>query len=118
MHTHMQKHIIFFHTSAGANLLTDALGQSLRISDFGSAASLTDHHKFYQVAGTPAFIAPEVVRACQATPYGPKCDVWGVGCVAIEMATASPPWILPGHRNPHRYEVLFKVSQYSKCVGG
>lgn len=97
---------------AGANLLTDISGQSLRIADFGAAARVSDRLKFYQVAGTPAFIAPEVIRA---TPYGLKCDVWSIGCVAIEMATTRPPWILPGFDN-RRWEILYRVSRTAKIL--
>ena len=41
----------------------DSSGENLRIADFGAAAKIEDHQKFFVVAGTPPYMAPEVVRA-------------------------------------------------------
>lgn len=35
-------------------------------------------------------MAPEVLL--RNTNYGRKVDIWSVGCVVIEMATAYHPW--------------------------
>lgn len=78
----------------GANLLIDSTGHHLRIGDFGAAARMASHRTIAdefkgQLLGTIAFMAPEVLRG---EGYGRSCDVWSVGCVVIEMATAQPPW--------------------------
>lgn len=41
------------------------------------------------LAGTPMYMAPEVVRAGSAAP--PR-DVWAFGCVVLECATGKKPW--------------------------
>lgn len=82
---------------AGKNILIDSTGHRLRIANFESAARLnTDSGKLYDMQGTIAFMAPEVIRCgtsdAEGTGYGCKCDVWSMGCVLIEMATTKPPW--------------------------
>ncbi|KAK1947579.1 Mitogen-activated protein kinase kinase kinase NPK1 [Phytophthora citrophthora] len=42
--------------------------------------------------GSPFWMAPELVRAEKGADSWRKADVWGVGCIVIEMATGKPPW--------------------------
>lgn len=83
----------------GGNILIDRAGKVLKIADFGAAAHMKDRHKFHRLAGTPPYMAPEVVRANEAQGYGVECDVWSLGCVVIEMATTRPPWVQENRRN-------------------
>ncbi|ESO92542.1 hypothetical protein LOTGIDRAFT_162448 [Lottia gigantea] len=94
----------------GANLLVDSTGQKLRIGDFGAAARLasqtTGAGEFQgQLLGTIAFMAPEVLRGYS---YGRACDIWSVGCVIIEMATARPPWNAQDVSN--HLALIFKIA--------
>ena len=60
-----------------------------------------------------AFMAPEVVKGGtdESIGYGRKCDVWSIGCVLIQMATAKPPWI--GTYDPkNKFQLIFKVMIY------
>jgi hypothetical protein len=41
-------------------------------------------------------MAPEVFEE----KYSAKADVWGAGCVAVQMVTGSPPWKEMGFTNP------------------
>ncbi|KAF4316025.1 hypothetical protein BBO99_00007094 [Phytophthora kernoviae] len=43
--------------------------------------------------GSPFWMAPELVRAEKGADSWRKADIWGIGCVAIEMATGRPPWV-------------------------
>lgn len=64
--------------------------------------------------GTVAFMAPEVVKGGtdESSGYGRKCDVWSIGCVVIQMATAKPPWI--GTYDPkNKFQLIFRVCYYT-----
>ena len=67
-----------------ANILLDETAQS-KIADFGVSEVLG---KSKELMGTPYWMAPEV---CAGESYGPKCDVWSLGIVVIEMAQSLPP---------------------------
>lgn len=43
--------------------------------------------------GSPYWMAPEIVRAEKGEDAWQKADVWGIGCIVIEMATGKPPWV-------------------------
>jgi serine/threonine protein kinase len=68
------------------NIVIGADGRA-KIADFGCAraAGSTDR----PIAGTPAFMAPEVARGEE---QGPAADVWALGCTVVEMATGKAPW--------------------------
>ncbi|KAF1322225.1 Ste/ste11 protein kinase, partial [Globisporangium splendens] len=42
--------------------------------------------------GSPYWMAPELVHAEKGDDAWQKADIWGIGCVMIEMATGKPPW--------------------------
>ncbi|TYZ65494.1 hypothetical protein PybrP1_001545, partial [[Pythium] brassicae (nom. inval.)] len=48
--------------------------------------------------GSPFWMAPEIVRAQKGVDEWRKADIWGIGCVMIEMSTGKPPW--ENHSNP------------------
>ncbi|XP_057729849.1 mitogen-activated protein kinase kinase kinase 18-like [Arachis stenosperma] len=71
----------------GSNILVGE-GNCVKIADFGLAKSLNESAGV-PLAGTPAFMSPEVARGEE---QGYPCDVWGIGCTVIEMATGCSPW--------------------------
>eukprot|EP01083_Nonionella_stella_P250572 865367_1 len=79
----------------GKNILISHDGK-IKIADFGSAklcdTTFGQSHRLepsmdYQY--TPLWTAPEVLISLG---YNDKVDIWSVGCVCIEMATANKPW--------------------------
>lgn len=59
-------------------------------------------------AYTPLWTAPEVVQG----NYGIAVDVWSLGCVCIEMASAELPWSECGFDNP--FQALFHIGRGGK----
>ncbi|KAJ1922394.1 kinase that interacts with cdc31p [Tieghemiomyces parasiticus] len=73
-----------------ANVLLTAKGQ-VQLCDFGVARPVTSSHmRRYSFAGTPYWMAPEVVD--QSSNYDYKVDVWSLGITVYEMLTGNPPY--------------------------
>ncbi|KAF5728575.1 hypothetical protein HS088_TW21G00723 [Tripterygium wilfordii] len=77
----------------GPNVLLTSDG--VKIADLGCArhvdeVSGEDRSTVTPLAGTPAYMAPEVARGEQ---QGFPADIWALGCTVIEMATGRAPWV-------------------------
>ncbi|EKX53160.1 hypothetical protein GUITHDRAFT_64350 [Guillardia theta CCMP2712] len=57
----------------------------LKIADFGLAGKI-DHGMRTSRVGTPAYLAPEML---QREGTGEPVDIWGLGCIALELVTLS-----------------------------
>jgi mitogen-activated protein kinase kinase kinase len=62
----------------------------LKLADFG-CSKRDDITTSYTTTGSVLWMAPEVIRGNQGG-HGRKADIWSLGCVFIEMATAEKPW--------------------------
>ena len=72
-----------------ANILTTKNG-NVKLSDFGVSLNLrTVERELKDVAGTPNWMAPEVIELKGAST---KADIWSLGCTIIELLTGRPPY--------------------------
>ncbi|RLN23303.1 mitogen-activated protein kinase kinase kinase A-like [Panicum miliaceum] len=71
-----------------ANVVLGADGRA-KLADFGCARAAAAGSA-RPLGGTPAFMAPEVVRGEE---QGPAADVWALGCTVLELATGRAPWV-------------------------
>ena len=62
----------------------------MRLIDFGLAIALTsDRPQDNTIAGTPYYMAPEVLEDC---PYGVTADIWALGVLLYTMVSGYLPF--------------------------
>ncbi|KNC52794.1 STE/STE11 protein kinase [Thecamonas trahens ATCC 50062] len=81
---------------------------TMKIADFGASTTFSTVAPVHghTLAGTPNFMAPEVIRQ---EGHSLKADIWSVGCLVIEMLTGLPPW-----PKSEPMAVLFSVAQHKR----
>ncbi|ORC91020.1 protein kinase [Trypanosoma theileri] len=88
-----QRHIVHRDLKGDNLFLTE--NDVLKVGDFGTSKELKTTLITDSVAGTPNFMAPEVI-ACSG--HSCMADIWSVGCCVLEMLTGHPPfWNLDNH---------------------
>ncbi|KAK4856104.1 hypothetical protein QYF36_014107 [Acer negundo] len=101
------------------NILIDSNG-SIKLADFGVSASIYEPNTgqggwassssssrmmLTDVAGTPYWMAPEVIHS--HTGYSLKADIWSFGITALELAHGRPPL---SHLPPSK-SLLMKITK-------
>jgi serine/threonine protein kinase len=78
-----------------SNILRGADGR-WRLSDFGIAALIEETDA--RLAGTPAYIAPEVVDPASFGPIGPAADLYSLGATLWQLFTGVPLYLATPER--------------------
>lgn len=86
----------YAHLDVKAANVLDFGGGRVKLADFGSACALRPDGFAAGGFGTPLWMAPEVIAAQR---FDGRADVWGLGCLVIELASGAPPWA--GQIPPH-----------------
>jgi serine/threonine protein kinase len=99
------------------NVLLDSDGK-IKLADFGCAKVLeiqkrtADERQSSVVAGTLAYLSPEILNGKEPTF---ACDIWALGCMAVELFTGKMAW--EDHirqQNWSREETANKLKDYIK----
>ncbi|KAJ9470587.1 hypothetical protein DIPPA_00625 [Diplonema papillatum] len=93
----------------GDNVLLEKSTGNVKLADFNSSkllGNLSINHGMKTLAGTPWFMAPEVIRGLD---YGISADVWSLGITIIEMLTGVPPFLKEFECNVQR--AMFHIAQ-------
>jgi diguanylate cyclase (GGDEF)-like protein len=69
-----------------SNVIRDPIRNRAVLVDVGSARR---YGQFVEAAGTPGYVAPEVISGKEATPYS---DVYGLAAAAYALLTLQAPW--------------------------
>lgn len=88
----------------GSNILIDNKGQ-LRITDFGLARRIKTDNDYTNRVITLWYRPPELLLG--TTNYGPEVDMWGCGCVLVELFNKTA--IFQGQNELEQLDSIFKI---------
>ncbi|KAJ3302336.1 Suppressor of Sensor Kinase (SLN1), partial [Blyttiomyces sp. JEL0837] len=99
------------------NILIGSDGR-VKLADFGSSRQITSSMRarfgstgtrlVRSLAGTPHYIAPEVINGGAPGPIGAQ-DIWSLGCCIIEMATGVTPWATGVPETESEWAVVYRI---------
>jgi carbon catabolite-derepressing protein kinase len=81
------------------NILLDGKG-NVKIADFGVSKSVKANETMFEQSGTPAYIAPEIIR--DKGYKGFKADLWSAGVVLFAMLYGTVPFKANNMKDLHK----------------
>ncbi|CAK78573.1 unnamed protein product (macronuclear) [Paramecium tetraurelia] len=78
------------------------ISENIKLIDFGLARKIKNQLLF-PTAGTPGYIAPEIINYKQEKPYDEKADIYSLGCMLYKM--------LSGENVFHRQKNIFQENK-------
>ncbi|MEM7387808.1 MAG: serine/threonine-protein kinase, partial [Verrucomicrobiota bacterium] len=76
-----------------ANLMVSSGTDQLKVTDFGIAQSLTDHHRLSGASGTLAYMSPQRLQGAVPTVLD---DIYAIGATLHELLTGQTPVAVHG----------------------
>ncbi|XP_063620262.1 cGMP-dependent protein kinase 1-like [Cydia splendana] len=86
------------------NLMLDRLGY-IKLVDFGFAKQLDPNVKTYTFAGTPEYVAPEIVLN---KGHDRAVDCWALGVFIYELLVGKPPFRAAGSDHMKTYTLILR----------
>ncbi|CAH0720765.1 unnamed protein product, partial [Brenthis ino] len=86
------------------NLMLDKQGY-IKLVDFGFAKRLTINSKTWTFAGTPEYVAPEIVLN---KGHDRAVDCWALGVFVHELLVGKPPFRAPGGDHMKTYTLILR----------
>eukprot|EP01025_Chloroclados_australasicus_P050496 TRINITY_DN580_c1_g1_i2.p1 TRINITY_DN580_c1_g1~~TRINITY_DN580_c1_g1_i2.p1 ORF type:complete len:773 (-),score=49.23 TRINITY_DN580_c1_g1_i2:287-2605(-) len=91
--SYLHQRFIIHRDIKGSNIIWSEKDDTVKLADFGAAKQLAQYLSYESslgnLHGTPQYMSPEALRG-EKVSYA--ADIWGVGCVIIEMFTGKSPW--------------------------
>lgn len=108
--SYCHKRMVLHRDVKPQNLLISEMGE-LKLADFGLArAKSVPSHTYSHEVVTLWYRPPDVLLG--STEYSTSLDMWGVGCIFVEMITGMA--IFPGIRDTYdQLDKIFKVTMKS-----
>lgn len=111
---HCHKRKVLHRDIKPENILLDE-DFNIKLTDFGLAKEMKEGQRLYECAGTPGYLAPEVLEAgmCEQNEcpgYSFEVDAWACGVVMYTLLVGTPPFW--HHRQLNMIRMIMR-GQYS-----
>lgn len=83
-------------------LLASAVGETIKLSDFGLSRIMGSTSNMKTMCGTPQYVAPEVLTDGGESKkgYGAACDLWSLGVILFILLAGYPPFYEENRKLP------------------
>ncbi|KAK7043163.1 hypothetical protein VNI00_008517 [Paramarasmius palmivorus] len=99
-------------------LLTKDVPPRVKVADFGLAKVADSMTMLKTMCGTPAYLAPEVVRQTTDQGYDNLVDSWSVGVIVFSMLTGQSPFIEDEGQPDIRARIVGRQIDWNTLLNG